>query len=109
MEETMHEQAKKYTPQPIDTSAVTLDADILALLEQLARHNHDVWAQQRLAQGWTYGPHRDDHARKHPGLVSYEDLSEQEKDYDRQTAQEVLKAMIALGYEVRKRPGPRSG
>lgn len=105
----MHEQPQPYTPQPIDTSAVPLDAGIVPLLEKLARHNHDVWALQRLAQGWTYGPHRDDHAQKHPGLVPYEDLSEQEKEYDRKTALEVLKAIVALGYEVRKRPEPRSG
>ena len=49
------------------------------------------------------------HAKMHPGLVPYEELSEQEKDYDRQSALEVLKAIIALGYEVRKRPGPQSG
>src|SRR5262249_37158628 len=45
-----------YTPRPIDTSAVTLTPDVLALTERLAEHTHDVWALQRLGQGWTYGP-----------------------------------------------------
>jgi len=36
-------------------------------------------------------------------LVPYEDLSESEKEYDRKTALETIKAIIALGYRVKKR------
>ena len=38
--------------------------------------------------------------RRIPGLVPYEELSEAEKDYDRQTALETLKAVRALGYGI---------
>ena len=54
-----------YQPKPIDTAHVTLPNDLLDLIERLAEHNHDIWAQQRLADGWTYGPPRDD-AKKRP-------------------------------------------
>jgi hypothetical protein len=95
-----------YQPRPIDTSHIVLPAHLLALTEQLAEHNHDTWAQQRLADGWTYGPHRDDLRREHPGLVPYNQLSEAEKEYDRATALETLKAVIALGYHIsRVQPG----
>jgi hypothetical protein len=89
-----------YTPQPLDTSAIELPADLQQLLERLAENTHDVWARQRLADGWTWGPRRDDDARQTPCLVPYAQLPEQEKVYDRQTAGEVLKAIIALGYRV---------
>ena len=40
-----------YTPEPIDVSAVQLPEGVSALIEELARHNHDVWAAERIAQG----------------------------------------------------------
>jgi ryanodine receptor 2 len=89
-------------PQPIDTSRVRLPPEIAGLLEALARNAHDHWARQRLAEGWTYGPRRDDARKQHPCLVAYEDLPEEEKAYDRTTASETLKAIIALGYRIAK-------
>lgn len=90
----------KYEPKPIDTSGVHLSQEIGNLTELLARNAHDLWAQLRLAQGWTYGPQRDDGAKKHPCLVSYEELPEPEKEYDRRAAMDTLRAIIALGYRI---------
>lgn len=70
-----------YEPRPIDTSGVTLTEEILELTELLARNAHDNWAKQRVLDGWTYGPQRDDSAKKHPDLVPYEELPEGEKEY----------------------------
>ena len=41
-----------YTPNPIDTSAVDLSTEILALAELLAKNTHDVYVQGRMAEGW---------------------------------------------------------
>ena len=98
-----------YEPQPLDTSAVVLPADVLALTEYLARHNHDVWASGRLRAGWTYGPQRDDARRQHPGLVPYDQLSETEKDFDRTTALEALRVILAAGYRIVKDPSAQGG
>lgn len=89
-----------YTPAPIDTSKILLPVELLGLTERLAENAHDVWAQQRLAQGWTHGPQRDDASKKHPCLVPYWDLPESEKEYDRKAAMETLKAIMALGYRI---------
>jgi hypothetical protein len=91
-----------YRPRPIDTSGVKLADQLRELTERLAEHAHDIWAQQRLAEGWTYGPARDDTTRQHPDLVAYADLPETEKAYDRSAAMETLKAVIALGYRIEK-------
>ena len=45
---------------------------------------------------------RNDEKKLHPGIVPYEELSESEKDYDRRTAEETLKLILALGFEIRK-------
>ena len=91
-----------YKPEPIDTGAVALPAEVLDLRERLAAHTHDVWARQRLNEGWTYGPQRDDKGKRHPCLVPYDQLPEAEKEYDRNTALETLKLIIALGYRIQK-------
>jgi hypothetical protein len=91
-----------YKPQPIDTSEVQLDGEILELTERLAENAHDIWAQRRIAEGWTKGSKRDEVTKEHPSLVPYKDLPESEKEYDRSAALETLKAMLALGYRIEK-------
>jgi hypothetical protein len=89
-----------YEPRPIDTSHIDLTPEILPLTERLAEHAHDIWARQRLAEGWTHGPQRDDGKKKHPCLVPYDQLPESEKQYDRNAALETLKAILSLGYTI---------
>ncbi len=91
-----------YKPTPVDTSGIKLGPEIMKLMEVLAENTHDVWARQRMSEGWRYGPRRDDGKKQHPSLVPYADLSESEKEYDRQTALETLKVIVALGYRISK-------
>ena len=92
-----------YIPQPIDTSDVDLTTEIHVLIERLAENTHDVWAAQRIAQGWTYGSQRNDERKETPCLVPYHALPEEEKEYDRQTAMETIKVIIRLGFDISKR------
>jgi class 3 adenylate cyclase/tetratricopeptide (TPR) repeat protein len=87
----------QYDPSPIDTSKVNLAEDLARFAELLARNTHDVWARQRVAEGWRWGPERNDDRKEHPDLVPYEELSEGEKEYDRATAVEVLKTILSMG------------
>ncbi len=89
-----------YVPQPLDTSKVELVGPLADLSERLAEHVHDVWARKRLADGWVWGPERSDRDKTNPTLVRYEDLADAEKHYDRQTAEETLKAIVALGFSI---------
>ncbi len=89
-----------YEPKPIDTSAITLTPELTALRERLAENAHDVWAAGRIRAGWTYGANRNDDLKTHPDLIPYDQLPESEKEYDRQTAMETIKAIIALGYKI---------
>lgn len=92
--------AAKYIPQPISTSDVILPAAMNQLVEQLARNVHDNWALGRIKEGWTYGPQRDDANKKHPCLVDYDELPENEKEYDRNTAMETVKLILKLGWKI---------
>ena len=91
-----------YTPNPINTENITLPADLEALTEKIAENVHDVWAAGRIADGWTHGETRNDAEKKHPCLVPYSELSDDEKAYDRNTALETLKLIVALGYKIEK-------
>jgi len=93
---------KTYNPQPLDTSRVKLSPDLQELTELLARNTHEVWAKQRLAEGWKYGATRNDERKEHPCLVAYEELPENEKEYDRSTVVETLKVIRLLGFRIEK-------
>lgn len=94
---------KIYTPKPIDTVNVELPAELLHLAEEIARNVHEVWAANRIKEGWTYGPSRDDSKKTHPCLVPYEQLPDSEKEYDRATSQETLKLILKLGFAISKK------
>ena len=91
-----------YRPKPIDTSAIRLPEELRHLVEILAENAHDAWAASRLADGWRRGPKVDDLAKEHPNLVPYAQLSEAEKDIDRNVVVAILSTTLALGYEVRR-------
>ena len=91
-----------YTPNPINTDHVVLDEQLLQLVEKLAENVHEVWAASRIADGWTYGPVRDDAKKQTPCLVPYDQLPESEKEYDRNTAMGTLKLILTLGFDISK-------
>lgn len=91
-----------YIPKPIDTTGVALPKELNDLAEEIAKNVHEVWSEGRMKEGWTYGEERDDVKKHHPCLVPYEDLTETEKEYDRNTSQETLKLIMKLGFKIVK-------
>ena len=92
-----------YQPKPADTSGVELPEELHALAEMLAENVHENWALSRIAEGWTYGEKRDDEKKTTPCLVPYGELPEIEKEYDRVTALQTLKLIVALGFRIEKK------
>lgn len=90
----------EYIPKPLDVSNVVLPEGLEELTESLSKNVHEVWAAGRIAAGWKYGPVRDEIKKEHPCLIPYEDLSEEEKDYDRATAISTIKYIMANGYSI---------
>ena len=92
-----------YIPKPVDTSNISLPAELEQLQEKIAENVHENWSAGRIADGWRYGPERNDAQKLTPCLVPYDQLSEEEKDFDRTTAMQTLKLIVALGYTITKR------
>lgn len=93
-------EKNNYTPQPIDTNDVVLPEELNELAELIAKNVHEVWSAGRMKDGWTYGEERNDAEMKHPCLVPYEELTESEKEYDRNTSIETLKLIVKLGFRI---------
>lgn len=92
-----------YEPSPIALDDVTLDDDLTELQEAIAENAHEIWAQNRTSQGWTYGPERNDPQKQTPDMVPYCNLPESEKLYDREMAMQTLKLVKKLGFEIKRR------
>ena len=90
----------KYTQQPIDTTDVKLPEELEQLVEEMSKNVHEVWAETRIKQGWKYGEQRNDELKTHPCLLPYEDLPEEEKEYDRNTSIGTLKLIMKLGFKI---------
>lgn len=93
---------KKYVPNPVDTMQIQLPEELENLVEEMSKNVHEVWARTRLEQGWTYGKVRNDALKQHPCLISYEELPEEEKVYDRNSSVETLKLIMKLGFNISK-------
>ena len=89
-----------YKPKPIDTRDIELPESLMALTEQIAENVHDIWAVNKIKEGWTYGETKDLVKKTTPQLVPYSELPEREKEYDRNTAMETLRLIVKLGYEI---------
>lgn len=89
-----------YEPPKADPKFLDANPDLALLMESIAERIHDAWAAERFSQGWTYGPNLDDKLKKHPSLVPYRMLPEEEKRLDRTTAATCIDALIAEGYNL---------
>ena len=89
-----------YLPKPLDTSDILLSEELIELVEQMAKNVHEVWAENRISEGWSYGPERSDTLKQHPCLIPYDELPEYEKAYDRDTALGTLKLICKLGFKI---------
>lgn len=95
-----HTIRQEYTPQPVDTSDVRLPDELEDLVEEMSKNVHEVWAQTRISQGWTYGEQRNDELKTHPCLIPYEELPEEERTFDRNTSVGTLKLIMKLGFKI---------
>ena len=97
--------ASHWTPRPLDLSNVELSPELERLSDRLARNIHDLWAEERIKNGWSYGPARNDDLKQTPCLVSYEDLPEEERAYDKIMATQTLRMILSLGYAITQANG----
>lgn len=91
-------QPNGYKPAPLDLSAITLNAKMEELVDQLAENTHNLWSKERIQQGWTYGLNEDPDLKRSPHLVPYGKVDEAIKKANRDTASETVRTLLVYGY-----------
>ena len=95
--------SNKYIQHTADLSAIEMQQELLDLAQAISKNVHEVWSAGRMSEGWTFGPVRNDEKRETPCLVPFEELSDEEKAYDWNTAANTLKLIMSLGFEIKKK------
>ncbi|XP_029984596.1 ryanodine receptor 3 [Sphaeramia orbicularis] len=89
-----------YKPAPLELSDVKLNAGQEVLVDKLAENAHNVWAKDRIKQGWTYGIQQDLKSRRNPRLVPYALLDERTKKSNRDSLREAIRTLVGYGYDI---------
>lgn len=97
------QSVEEYKPSPINVDSIPLDGELEELQEAIAENAHNIWAEARFHEGWTYGKDRNDVDKKHPDLIPYTALPDSEKEYDRIMALKTIKLVKRLGFDIVKR------
>ena len=71
-------------------------------LERLAEAAHKVWMDGKLRDGWKYGPETDKDKKIHSCLVPYYQLSETDRDSDRDMVRGIPEILAAAGFKMEK-------
>uniref|UniRef100_A0A8C8D3B2 Ryanodine receptor 3 n=1 Tax=Oncorhynchus tshawytscha TaxID=74940 RepID=A0A8C8D3B2_ONCTS len=87
-----------YKPTPLELSDVKLTPGQELLVDKLAENAHNVWAKDRVKQGWTYGILQVN--KRNPRLVPYSLLDERTKKSNRDSLREAIRTLIGYGYNI---------
>jgi hypothetical protein len=71
--------------------------------EHLSGLEHERWMTEKLEDGWRYGEQRDDAKKHHPSLVPYDELSESEKEKDRDTIRQIPEILSGIDFQVSRK------
>ncbi|KAI4894480.1 hypothetical protein NFI96_026241 [Prochilodus magdalenae] len=93
-------QTNGYKPAPLDLNHVKLTPNQNTLVERLAENGHNVWARDRVRQGWTYSIVQDIVNKRNPRLVPYNLLDEKTKKTNRDTVCAAVRTLIGYGYNI---------
>uniref|UniRef100_A0A8D2Q4B3 Ryanodine receptor 3 n=1 Tax=Varanus komodoensis TaxID=61221 RepID=A0A8D2Q4B3_VARKO len=89
-----------YKPAPLDLSEVKLLPSQEVLVDKLAENAHNVWAKDRIKQGWTYGIQQELKNKRNPRLVPYTLLDERTKKSNRDSLREAVRTFAGYGYNI---------
>ncbi|KAM4879798.1 LOW QUALITY PROTEIN: ryanodine receptor 1 [Sylvia borin] len=89
-----------YKPAPLDLSHVRLTPAQLTLVDRLAENGHNVWARDRVQQGWTYSTTQDIKNKRNPRLVPYNLLDEGTKATNRESLCQAVRTLLGYGYNI---------
>lgn len=88
-------QSSGYKPAPLDLNHVKLTPNQNTLVERLAENGHNVWARDRVRQGWTYS-------------IMQVLFSLEERSRSRSWKDENVGIFFSVGHNEQEKPPPGS-
>jgi hypothetical protein len=73
-------------------------------VEEMAIMEHQRFVEERLRQGWRTGSSKDAKKKISTTFVPYDELSEEEKDKDRNTVRTIPEFLAKVGYQIYRLP-----
>ncbi|XP_035389751.1 ryanodine receptor 2 isoform X1 [Electrophorus electricus] len=95
-----YELTSGYKPSPMDLSHIKLASTQEAMVDKLAENAHNVWARDRIRQGWTYGIQQDVKNKRNPRLVPYALLDDRTKKSNKDSLREAVRTLLGYGYNL---------
>jgi serine phosphatase RsbU (regulator of sigma subunit) len=69
-------------------------------IETMARVEHIRWCWNKILNGWIYGKVKDERKKTHPSIIPYEELSESEREKDRELVRLIPALLHDIDFEV---------
>jgi hypothetical protein len=73
-------------------------------VKYLGRVEHDRWMREKIAQGWRYGPERNNDLKRHPDMLDWDDPRftplAREKDFN--TVRNIPAYLLEAGFQIEK-------
>jgi hypothetical protein len=83
--------------QDWDASEYTFKEDEILIMAPL---EHERWRQEKIAEGWRYGPEKDEKLKTNPDLKAWDDLPPGEKEKNKKTIRDLPKVLAKAGFQV---------
>lgn len=89
---------------PEDSSKSQPTSEIMEIIEanieMLAEAEHNDFVDHKIKNGWVYGKKRDDSKKTHNCLIPYAELSEEDKEKDRNSVRKYPEILKVAGYKI---------
>lgn len=89
-----------YAMQPVGGDGKAVTRIPTEYVEALAEKEHDGWVQERISTGWTLGVAVDSAKKESTYLIPYDELSEEIKQLDRDTIENIPVLLSRIGMKI---------
>jgi len=80
------------------------DAELLEFtpleVNQMAEMEHVRWMNEKINDGWKYGPVRNDEKKIHPSLIPWDELPENDKEINRNFVRKLPHILARVDLEI---------
>ena len=92
------EHIRQLNPDMVELPELTLEEEQFAIYV-FSQQLHLTWGVTRMGRGMVFGPERTE--TEHPNLMQYDDMPEQQQEFDEEDAVTTMRVLKALGVQFK--------